>query len=91
LWVWTLTYSFPPDFRKKEGELVFGGDEEHPAIVYLNQTIKELYIGGKVEAVNKLNHYDYVGLRCKFLSLLNWSGMPAKSLRSSPLDTNITA
>jgi ATP sulfurylase len=86
-----LTYSFPPNFRKKEGELVFGGDEEHPAIVYLNQTIKELYIGGKVEAVNKLNHYDYVGLRCKFPFHLNWSEkteMPAKRVRSIQLDTN---
>lgn len=54
-----------PDYREKEGKLVFGGDPEHPAIVYLNQTVKEFYIGGKVEAVNKLNHYDYVALRCK--------------------------
>ena len=62
-------FVFPPDSRKKEGELVFGGDPEHPAIVYLNQTIKELYIGGKIEAVNKLNHYDYVALRCTCPSL----------------------
>ena len=54
----------PPDFRAKEAELVFGGDPEHPAIVYLNETVQEFYIGGKVEAVNKLNHYDYVALRC---------------------------
>lgn len=42
---------------------MFGGDEEHPAIKYLNQTTQEYYIGGKVDAVNRLNHYDYVALR----------------------------
>jgi sulfate adenylyltransferase len=51
--------------RKKEAELVFGGDEEHPAITYLNTKVQEFYVGGKVDAVNKLNHYDYVDLRCQ--------------------------
>lgn len=55
-----------PLFRTKEGKLVFGGDPEHPAIKYLNETAQEFYIGGKIDAVNKLNHYDYVALRCKF-------------------------
>jgi ATP sulfurylase len=58
----------PP--RTKEAELVFGGDEEHPAIVYLNTKVQEFYIGGKVEAVNKLAHYDYVALRCESTFLL---------------------
>jgi sulfate adenylyltransferase len=53
-----------PRFREKEGKLVFGGDPEHPAIKFLNESVQEFYIGGKVEAVNKLNHYDYVALRC---------------------------
>lgn len=53
--------------RTKEAQLVFGGDEEHPAIVYLNTKVQEFYIGGKVEAVNKLAHYDYVALRCELL------------------------
>lgn len=52
--------------RTKEAQLVFGGDEEHPAIVYLNTKVQEFYIGGKVEAVNKLAHYDYVALRCEY-------------------------
>ena len=55
---------FTPNLREKEGKLVFGGDPEHPAIVYLNQTVQDFYIGGKIQAVNKLNHYDYVALRC---------------------------
>jgi ATP sulfurylase len=51
-------------YREKEAKLVFGGDPEHPAIKVLNTKIHEYYIGGKLEAINKLNHYDYVGLRC---------------------------
>ncbi|EEP75652.1 sulfate adenylyltransferase [Uncinocarpus reesii 1704] len=58
----TLDDIYRPD-KLKEAKEVFGGDVEHPAIVYLNNTAKEYYLGGKVEAVNKLNHYDYVGLR----------------------------
>ncbi|CRG82928.1 sulfate adenylyltransferase [Talaromyces islandicus] len=58
----TIDDIYRPD-KSKEAELVFGGDEEHPAIKYLNNTVQEFYIGGKVEAVNKLNHYDYVALR----------------------------
>jgi sulfate adenylyltransferase len=43
---------------------VFGGDDEHPAIKYLYETVKEFYVGGKVDAIDRLEHYDYVGLRC---------------------------
>ncbi len=57
----TVDDVYKPD-KKKEAQEVFGGDPEHPAIKYLNGT-KELYVGGKVQAVNRLNHYDYVGLR----------------------------
>ncbi|KAH8703769.1 ATP sulfurylase [Talaromyces proteolyticus] len=58
----TIDDVYRPD-KTKEAQLVFGGDEEHPAIKYLNTQVQEFYIGGKVEAVNKLNHYDYVALR----------------------------
>ncbi|KUL81656.1 hypothetical protein ZTR_11149 [Talaromyces verruculosus] len=58
----TIDDIYRPD-KTKEAQLVFGGDEEHPAIVYLNTKVQEFYIGGKVEAVNKLAHYDYVALR----------------------------
>jgi sulfate adenylyltransferase len=51
--------------RQKEAQEVFGGDEEHPAVNYLFTKAREFYVGGKIEAVNKLNHYDYVDLRCK--------------------------
>nr|P56862.1 RecName: Full=Sulfate adenylyltransferase; AltName: Full=ATP-sulfurylase; AltName: Full=Sulfate adenylate transferase; Short=SAT [Aspergillus terreus]AAF28890.1 sulfate adenylyltransferase [Aspergillus terreus] len=49
--------------EEKEAKLVFGGDPEHPAIKYFNTKVEDFYIGGKIEAVNKLNHYDYVALR----------------------------
>jgi sulfate adenylyltransferase len=51
--------------RLKEAKEVFGGDEEHPAIKYLNNSVEEYYVGGKVEAIDRLMHYDYVALRCR--------------------------
>ncbi|KAK2743430.1 Sulfate adenylyltransferase [Myotisia sp. PD_48] len=58
----TVDDVYQPD-KQKEAQEVFGGDEEHPAIVYLNTKVQDYYVGGKVDAINKLNHYDYVGLR----------------------------
>ncbi len=51
--------------REKEAKQVFGGDPEHPAVKYLFNTAREYYVGGKVDAINRLEHYDYVALRCK--------------------------
>jgi ATP sulfurylase len=51
--------------RQNEAKKVFGGDEEHPAVKYLYKTSGEFYVGGKLDAVNRLEHYDYVALRCK--------------------------
>jgi ATP sulfurylase len=56
-----LTY-----YRAKEAKDVFGGDEEHPAVKYLYNTVQEFYVGGKLDAINRLEHYDYVALRCEF-------------------------
>ena len=47
-----------------EAKEVFGGDPEHPAVRYLFDTAKEFYVGGKIDAINRLEHYDYVALRC---------------------------
>jgi sulfate adenylyltransferase len=44
---------------------VFGGDEEHPAVKYLFETAREYYVGGTLEALNRLQHYDFVDLRCE--------------------------
>ncbi|KAH0555968.1 Sulfate adenylyltransferase [Trichoglossum hirsutum] len=74
--------------RQKEAKEVFGGDEEHPAVKYLFNVAKEFYVGGKVEAVNKLNHYDYVELRYTPAELrthfdkLGWSRVVAFQTRN---------
>src|SRR5262249_38056520 len=52
--------------RVKEAKLVFGSDDDtHPGIKYLFSTAKDFYVGGKLEAVNRLEHYDFLELRCK--------------------------
>ncbi|KAJ5922576.1 hypothetical protein N7516_010279 [Penicillium verrucosum] len=79
----TIDDIYRPD-KTREAKLVFGGDPEHPAIVYLNNSVQEFYIGGKIEAVNKLNHYDYIPpaeLRVHF-DKLGWSRVVAFQTRN---------
>jgi len=61
----TVDDVYRPD-KNKEANEVFGGDEEHPAIKVLRQDIKDFYVGGKLEAIDRLMHYDYVALRCEY-------------------------
>ncbi|KAI9819166.1 MAG: Sulfate adenylyltransferase [Pycnora praestabilis] len=74
--------------KEKEAKDVFGGDKEHPAIKYLNETVKELYIGGKIDAINRLDHYDYVATRFTPAELrahfekLGWSRVVAFQTRN---------
>ncbi|KAF7958552.1 hypothetical protein EAE96_002092 [Botrytis aclada] len=49
--------------KEKEAKEVFGGDADHPAVKYLYNTAAEFYVGGKIDAINRLEHYDYVALR----------------------------
>ncbi|ODV88398.1 hypothetical protein CANCADRAFT_146033 [Tortispora caseinolytica NRRL Y-17796] len=58
----TVEDVYQPD-KALEAKNVFGGDPEHPAIVYLNESVKDYYVGGKVQAISRPFHYDYVGLR----------------------------
>ncbi|KAH7405727.1 sulfate adenylyltransferase [Phaeosphaeria sp. MPI-PUGE-AT-0046c] len=59
----TVEDVYRPD-KVKEAIEVFGdNDEAHPAVKYLHHTAKEFYVGGKLEAIDRLEHYDYVGLR----------------------------
>lgn len=46
-----------------EAQKVFRGDPEHPAIKYLNEYVKDTYIGGKLEAIQRITHYDYAAIR----------------------------
>ena len=61
----TVDDVYRPD-KALEAKEVFGGDPEHPAVKYLYETADEFYVGGKLEAVNRLQHYDFVDLRCKY-------------------------
>jgi sulfate adenylyltransferase len=59
----TVEDIYRPD-KVKEATEVFGdNDEAHPAVKYLHHTAGEFYVGGKLEAIDRLEHYDYVGLR----------------------------
>jgi len=49
--------------KELEGELAFGGDIEHPAIHYLNNFTKDMYIGGKLHGFQLPPHYDHKDLR----------------------------
>lgn len=54
----------------KEAINVFGADDPaHPSVAYLRRKVKDLYIGGKVQAIQAPIHFDYVALRCKKLFL----------------------
>lgn len=53
-------------YRVLEATEVFGdNDQAHPAVKYLFNTAGEFYVGGKLEAVSRLQHYDFVDLRCE--------------------------
>ncbi|KAF2679450.1 sulfate adenylyltransferase [Lentithecium fluviatile CBS 122367] len=83
----TVDDIYKPD-KAKEAKEIFGGDEEHPAIKYLYNTAKEFYIGGKLDAIDRLEHYDYVGLRYTPAELrlhfdkLGWSKVVAFQTRN---------
>ena len=50
--------------REQEGEQVFGTkDTTHPAVNYLMNQSKPVYIGGSVECLQLPLHYDYKNLR----------------------------
>jgi sulfate adenylyltransferase len=55
--------------RVKEAIQVFGADDiAHPSVAYLQNVVKDRYIGGKVQAIQAPTHFDYVALRCKSVS-----------------------
>ncbi|KAF2460645.1 hypothetical protein BDY21DRAFT_384203 [Lineolata rhizophorae] len=60
--IMTIEDVYKPN-KEKEAKEVFGGDPDHPAVKYLYNTSKEYYVGGKLDAIDRLMHYDYVALR----------------------------
>ncbi|KAL5598329.1 hypothetical protein BROUX41_003612 [Berkeleyomyces rouxiae] len=59
----TIEDVYKPD-KVNEAIKVFGSDDDtHPGVKHLFDVAQEFYIGGKVEAVNRLAHYDFLDLR----------------------------
>ncbi|PSR80882.1 putative sulfate adenylyltransferase [Coniella lustricola] len=61
--IMTIEDIYKPDKVLEATEVFGANDEAHPAVKYLHHTAGEYYIGGKLEAVNRLQHYDFVDLR----------------------------
>lgn len=50
---------YTPD-KQKEAELVFGADDKaHPAVSYLYESAGDVYLGGKITALDIVSHYDF--------------------------------
>lgn len=89
LGILTVEDVYKPD-KAKEAKEVFGSpdDQTHPAIKYLFNQAGEYYVGGKIEAIDRLMHYDYVGLRYTPAELrshfdkLGWSRVVAFQTRN---------
>ncbi|KAF2747447.1 bifunctional sulfate adenylyltransferase subunit 1/adenylylsulfate kinase protein-like protein [Sporormia fimetaria CBS 119925] len=83
----TVEDVYQPD-KQKEAKEVFGGDPEHPAVKYLFNQAHDYYVGGKIEAIDRLMHYDYVALRYSPAELrlhfdkLGWSRVVAFQTRN---------
>ena len=65
----TVESKWKPD-KKKEAENIYGTvDTEHPGVDYLLNVVGDIYIGGKVDAVQLPFHYDFETLRFTPLEL----------------------
>ncbi len=52
-----------PD-RKAEAEAVFSSvNQDHPGVSYLLDSTKTFYVGGRLEGLQEVSHYDYQQLR----------------------------
>ncbi|TFL02441.1 sulfate adenylyltransferase [Pterulicium gracile] len=61
--IFTVEDVYQPD-RVQEAIKVFGADDPaHPSVAYLRNQTNDFYLGGKVQAIQAPNHYDYVALR----------------------------
>ncbi|ORY33465.1 ATP-sulfurylase [Naematelia encephala] len=59
----TVSDVYKPN-KSLEAEQVLGADDiAHPSASYLHNKVKDLYVGGKVQAIQAPTHYDYVALR----------------------------
>lgn len=52
--------------KHKEAVAVYGADDSaHPGVEYLHSTVQDVYIGGRLQAIQLPSHYDYPAIRCK--------------------------
>ncbi|WYZ45532.1 hypothetical protein EsH8_VIII_000848 [Colletotrichum jinshuiense] len=59
----TVEDVYRPD-RTVEAIEVFGSDDDtHPGVKHLFNNTNEFYVGGKLEAIQRLAHYDFLDLR----------------------------
>ncbi|CAH0046171.1 unnamed protein product [Clonostachys solani] len=59
----TVEDVYRPD-KTNEAVKVFGSDDDtHPGVKHIFNVAKEFYVGGKVEAIQRLEHYDFLELR----------------------------
>ncbi|KXH44554.1 sulfate adenylyltransferase [Colletotrichum nymphaeae SA-01] len=59
----TVEDVYKPD-RVKEAIEVFGSDDDtHPGVKHLFNNTNDFYVGGKLEAIQRLAHYDFLDLR----------------------------
>jgi sulfate adenylyltransferase len=62
---------YTPD-KELEAQQVFGGDEEHPAIVYLRRFAGSTYVGGRIRGLQLPPHYDHLDIRRTPQEVRNW-------------------
>lgn len=61
--IMTIESIWQPD-KSLEAKLVFGKDDEaHPGVSYLHHIAHDYYIGGKLEGLVPVKHYDYAQYR----------------------------
>ncbi|KAL6893384.1 sulfate adenylyltransferase [Trichoderma evansii] len=59
----TVEDVYRPD-KVNEAKEVFGSDDDtHPGVKHLFSVAKDFYVGGKLEAISRLEHYDFLDLR----------------------------
>ncbi|KAJ1834793.1 Sulfate adenylyltransferase [Coemansia sp. RSA 2711] len=84
----TVSDLYQPD-RAIEAAKVYGAnDQAHPAVHYLFHNTRDTFVGGKLQAVNAPQHYDYVAIRRTpsevraLFKKLNWTRVVAFQTRN---------
>jgi len=74
--------------KERELNLVYGGDKDHPEWKILQDQVKDVYVGGRVESVELPTYTDYLDIRKtpdqlkKTLDKLGWNRVVAFQTRN---------